>query len=206
MVVVTRRRWFLPDTPDVLGLLRSQLAVTMEGFDAFGAWAAGDSAAAEGVRDAEHRGDAAKRELLSALKEAFVTPMEPEDVFALSRGVDRLLNYARDLVNESGAMACPPDARIAEMAALVRSALRQIDVAVACLGSDADQATEAADAAITEERRLEHAYYEGMAALLEVEDRNERIARRELYRSCSRLGETVVDIAERVVYAVMKQS
>ena len=206
MVVVTRRRWFLPDTPDVLGLLRSQLAVTMEGLDAFGAWAAGDSAAAEGLRDAERRGDAAKRELLSALKEAFVTPMEPEDVFALSRGVDRLLNYARDLVNESDAMACPPDARIAEMAALVRSGLRQIDVAVAYLGSDADQATEAADAAITEERRLEHAYYEGMAALLEVEDRNERIARRELYRSCSRLGETVVDVAERVVYAVMKQS
>ena len=203
---MTRRRWFLPDTPDVLGLLRSQLAVTMEGLDAFGAWAAGDSAAAEGLRDAERRGDAAKRELLSALKEAFVTPMEPEDVFALSRGVDRLLNYARDLVNESDAMACPPDARIAEMAALVRSGLRQIDVAVAYLGSDADQATEAADAAITEERRLEHAYYEGMAALLEVEDRNERIARRELYRSCSRLGETVVDVAERVVYAVMKQS
>ena len=49
-------------------------------------------------------------------------------------------------------------------------------------------------------------YYEGMAGLLEVGDRNERIARRELYRSCSRLGETVVDIAERVVYAVMKQS
>jgi hypothetical protein len=206
VVVVTRRRWFLPDTPDVLGLLRSQLAVTMEGLAAFGTWAAGDSAAAEGVRDAERRGDAAKRELLNALKQAFVTPMEPEDVFALSRGVDRLLNYARDLINESDAMACPPDARIAEMAALVRGALRQIDVAVGCLGTDADQATEAADAAITEERRLEHAYYEGMAALLEVEDRNERIARRELYRSCSRLGETVVDIAERVVYAVMKQS
>jgi hypothetical protein len=206
VVVVTLRRWFLPDTPDVLGLLRSQLAVTMEGLDAFGTWAAGDLAAAEGVRDAERRGDAAKRELLNALKQAFVTPMEPEDVFALSRGVDRLLNYARDLINESDAMACPPDARIAEMAALVRGALRQIDVAVGCLGTDADQATEAADAAITEERRLEHAYYEGMAALLEVEDRNERIARRELYRSCSRLGETVVDIAERVVYAVMKQS
>jgi len=203
---VTSRRWFLPETPDVLGLLRGQVAVTMEGLDAFGAWAAGDPAAAEGVRDTERRGDAAKRELLSALKEAFVTPMEPEDVFALSRGIDRLLNYARDLINESEAMRCPPDARIAEMAALTRDALRQIDTAIACLGSDADQATEAADAAITEERRLERAYYEGMAALLEVEDRNERIARRELYRSCSRLGETVVDIAERVVYAVMKQS
>ena len=54
--------------------------------------------------------------------------------------------------------------------------------------------------------RLEHAYYAGMAALLEVEDMRERIARRELYRRCSRIGETVVDVAERVVYAVVKQS
>jgi uncharacterized protein Yka (UPF0111/DUF47 family) len=206
VVGVTRRRWFLPETPDVLGLLRRQLGVTMEGLDAFGAWAAGDLAAAEGVRDAERRGDVAKRELLSALRDAFVTPMEPEDVFALSRGIDRLLNYARDLVNESEAMACPPDARIAEIAALIGRALREIDTAVARLGSDVDAATEAADAAIVAERRLEQVYFEGMAALLEVEDRNERIARRELYRSCSKLGETVVDIAERVVYAVMKQS
>ena len=78
--------------------------------------------------------------------------------------------------------------------------------AVASLGSEADAATEAVDAAITLERRLEHAYYAGMADLLGIEDRNERIARRELYRSCSRLGETVVDVAERVVYAVMKES
>lgn len=203
---MTRQHWFLPETPDVLGLLRGQVAVTIEGLDAFRAWAGGDPAAADAVRDAERRGDAAKRTLLSALRAAFVTPLEPEDVFALSRGVDRLLNHARDLINESEAMACPPDARIAEMAALIGDALREIDGAVACLTDDADRATEAADSAITHEHRLEHVYYEGMAALLEVTDRNERIARRELYRSCSRLGETVVDIADRVVYAVMKQS
>ena len=203
---MTRWRWFLPETPDVLGLLRGQLAVTIEGLDAFGRWAGGEPAAADRVREAERAGDAAKRELLGALRVAFVTPLEPEDVFALSRGVDRLLNYARDLINESNAMACPPDVRIAEIASLLAGALSDIDTAVGWLGSDGDKATEAADAAIAQERKLEHAYYEGMADLLLVEDRNERIARRELYRSCSRLGETLVDIAERVVYAVMKQS
>jgi uncharacterized protein Yka (UPF0111/DUF47 family) len=206
VVGVTKRRWFLPETPDVLGLLRRQVAVTIEGLDAFAAWAAGDPAAAEAVRDAERRGDAAKRELLTALRAAFVTPIEPEDVFALSRGIDRLLNHARDLINESEAMACPPDERIATMAGLLGRALRHADTAISVLGSDADKATEEADAAIREERALEHAYYAGMAELLEVADRSERIARRELYRSCSRLGETVVDIAERAVYAVMKQS
>jgi uncharacterized protein len=202
---MTVRRWFLPETPDVLGLLRRQVAVTIVGVDEFVAWAAGDESAAERVRSAEHNGDLAKRELLTQLRAAFVTPLEPEDVFALSRGIDRILNYARDLVNESSAMECLPDAEIAEMARLLAAALRDVDRAIACLGSDGDEATAAADAAIRKERELEHAYYTGMAALLAVGDRSERIARRELYRRCSRIGETVVDVAERVVYAVVKQ-
>lgn len=203
---MSTRRWFLPERPDVVGLLREQLSVTIQGIDAFHAWASGDRAAAARVRDFEHSGDAAKRELLGALRAAFVMPLEPEDAFTLSREIDRLLNSARDVVNESEAMACPPDARMAAMAALVGGALIHVDAAVAALGADADAATEAADAAITEVRRLDRLYYEGMAALLEVDDRNERIALRELYRSCARLGETVVDIAERVIYAVMKES
>jgi uncharacterized protein Yka (UPF0111/DUF47 family) len=203
---MTLRRWFLPETPDVLGLLRHQVTVTIEGVDALAAWAAGDAAAAEALRDSGQRADVAKRELLSALRAAFVTPLEPEDLFALSRGIDRILNYAVDLANESEAMASPPDARIAEMANLLGEAMRHIDKAIECLGSDGDQATAAADAAISAERRLERAYYDGMAGLLGVEDRTERIARRELYRRCSRMGEVVVDVAERVVYAVVKQS
>ena len=200
------RRWFLPETPDLLGLLRRQVAVTIGSLDAFAAWAGGEARAAEAVRDAAPAGEAAKRELLSALRAAFVTPLEPEDVFALSRGVDRIQHYARDLVNESEAMASPPDARIAEMANLLAEALRHVDDAIAGLGSDGEDAMAAADAAIETERRLEHAYYNGMADLLQLTDRTERIARRELYRRCARIGETLVDVAERVVYAVVKQS
>ena len=200
------RRWFLPETPNVLGLLRVQIAVTMEAMDAFRAWAAGDPAAAATVRDAEERGNEAKRELVSTLRAAFVTPVEPEDLFALSRGIDRVLNYARDLVNESEAMACAPDARIAEMAELLSEALRHIDEAIGHLESGSRGATACAEAAIRCERRLERAYYAGMAELLEVEDRTERIARRELYRRGARIGEAVVDVAERVMYAIVKES
>jgi hypothetical protein len=201
-----RARWFLPDTPDILGLLRAQLAVTIEGMDAFAAWARGDFRGAHVVRQAEHRGDDAKRALLSALRAAFVTPLEPEDVFALSRGIDWILNYASDLISESDAMACPPDQMIAEMATLLGEAVRHIDDALGELGSDADAATAAADEAIEAEQRVQRTYYDGMAALLNEQSRSERIARRELYRRCLRIGEMVIDVSERVVYAVVKQS
>jgi len=92
------------------------------------------------------------------------------------------------------------------MAGLLAEAVRSIDQALAHLGSDNEAATTAADMAIKTERGLEHAYYEGMRELLEVENRGERIAHRELYRRCARIGETVIDVAERVVYAVVKQS
>ncbi len=201
-----RGHWFLPEIPDLNGLLRRQVAVTIEGVDALAAWAAGDPEAAQLLRDAEKRGDLAKREVLSALRSAFVTELEPEDVFALSRGIDRLLNYATDIVNEAEVMGSGPDPHIAAMAGLVAEALRGIDAAINRLGSDGDAATEAADAAIAAAHRLDDAYYRGMSALLEAEDRQDRISRRELYRRCSRLGEVVVDVAERVVYAVVKQS
>jgi uncharacterized protein Yka (UPF0111/DUF47 family) len=206
MARVSRRHWFLPESPDIVGLLRQQVSVTIEGLDLFVAWAEGDTTTADALRDVEHRGDAAKRTLLGALRAAFITPMEPEDVFALSRGIDWILDYARDLISESQVMGCPPDTVIAEMGRLLSEAVRNIDEALDQLTTDNDAATAAADAAIKAERRLEHTYYRGMGALLDVEGRSERIARRELYRRCARIGEMVIDVAERVVYAVVKQS
>jgi hypothetical protein len=201
-----KRRWFLPDTPDLIGQLRVQTKITLEGVEAFAAWAGGDAAAGETLRDIEHRGDAAKRELLEQLREAFVTPLAPEDLFALSRGIDWILDYTRDLARESVAMACPPDDRLAEMAEMLRDAVTHIESAIGDLQSKGDAASASADAAIKAVRRMGIAYYQGMAELLEVESRPERIGSRELYRRCDRIGEEVVDVAERIVYSVVKES
>jgi uncharacterized protein len=201
-----RGRWFLPETPDLVGQLGAQASVTVEGLDALASWAGGDERAGERLRDIEHRGDAAKREVLGALREAFVTPLEPEDLFALSRDIDWVLNYARDLVREARALNCPPDARLAEMTGLLREAMGHIRDAIGHLGSKGDAATAAADEAIAAERRMELAYYLGMAELLEVDLRKERISSRELYRRCTRIGDKVIDVAERIVYAVVKES
>ena len=49
--------------------------------------------------------------------EAFTTPLEPEDIFELSRGLDRVLNNAKNAVREAEVIQMAPDAAIAEMAA-----------------------------------------------------------------------------------------
>ncbi len=158
------------------------------------------------VREAEPRGDLRKRELVNALRAAFVIPLEPEDVFALSRGIDLILDFARDLVAEAAVLDQAPDAGIAEMAELMAAAVRRLDEAIAVLGSDDEAANAAAEATIEVQHRIGDAYYRGMAGLLEERDMRSRIKLRELYRRCARIGEVIMDVAERVMYAIVKQS
>ena len=202
------RSWFLADTPDILGMLRAQVALTVEGMDAFAAWAAGggDAQAAAAVHTIEHRADTAKRELLGSLRAAFVTPLDPEDVFALSRGIDWILNHAKDAIGESEVMGCPPDDATAAMAGLLAQSVRHIDAAVARIDDRSGDTADFAHAAVKAERRLEKVYRAAMGALAGLDDLRVVIGRQELYRRCSRMGETAVDVAERLIYADLKES
>jgi uncharacterized protein Yka (UPF0111/DUF47 family) len=206
MARLNPRRWFLPETPDVIGILRSQLALTIEGADRLVDWAEGARVELAELREIEARGERARRDLLDALREAFITPIEPEDLFAMSRGTGRMLDEIGDLVGEAEVLRCSPDEGIAGMTRLLAEAAREIDKGVAGLGSSGRDATAAADRAIEIVRDMQSHYYRGMATTLDLDDRGERIARRELYRRCSRIGDTAVDVAERIVYSVVKES
>jgi uncharacterized protein Yka (UPF0111/DUF47 family) len=204
---VTRRNWLLPEVPDLLGRLGAQAALTLEGADAFAAWAGGNPGAAAVVRDSERRGDEAKRELLETLRAAFVAPLEPEDLFTLSRGVDRIVTYMSDVITEAEVLDVTPDPGIGRMAAVLAEGVRELAAAIHALPSnDADAAEAAADRAIAAKHRSDEAYYTGMADLLTMDDRATRIQLRELYRRCSTISEVIVDVAERVIYAIVKET
>ncbi len=199
------QRWFLPESPDVIGMLKRQLAVTGEGVDALVQWAHGDASKADVVRELEHRGDEHKHELEVALTSAFTTPLEPEDLYTLSRGIDWILGHAKDLVRESEVMACPPDEPLAQMCEALAGAVHLLPEAIEHLATRDSTATERANEALRRVRDIEKIYREAMASLLAVSDLREVTARRELYRRMSRMGDTVVDVAERIWYAVVKE-
>jgi uncharacterized protein Yka (UPF0111/DUF47 family) len=199
-------RWFLPEQPDMLEMLRTQLEVTREAGDALAEWARGDESKADLIRELEHRGDEQKRRLETALTTAFTTPLEPEDLYTLSRGIEWILNQSKDLVRESEVMDCPPDPQLAEMCKHVAEAVRHVSEAVTLLGTDSGDATEKANEALSAVRQLEKVYRDAMAALVGIDDLREVMSRRELYRRVSRIGEIVVDVAERVWYAVVKEA
>jgi phosphate uptake regulator len=78
--------------------------------------------------------------------------------------------------------------------------------AVGLLGSDTEAATEKANEALRAQRQIERVYRDAMASLVGVEDLREVMSRRELYRRVPRIGEVVVDVAERVWYTVVKEA
>lgn len=199
------RRWFLPEQPDVFGMLCLQFEATREAVDALVAWARGDESQAERIRALEHRGDEHKRELERALTTAFATPLEPEDLYTLSRDVDWILNLSKDLVRESEVMDCPPDPAVAEMCARLAEAVHLLAEAVELLGTRSPEATAKANEALRAQRQIEKVYRDAMAALVGVDDLREVMSRRELYRRVARIGDVVVEVAERVWYAVVKE-
>lgn len=200
------QHWFLPESPGVIGMLSLQLDVTTEGVDALVAWARGDAGRGADIRALEHRGDEHKRALERALTTAFMTPLEPEDLYTLSRGIDWILNLSKDLVRESEVMATSPDPPLAEMCEQLARSVHLVSEAVHLLGSDSEAATAKANEALRAQRQIEKVYREAMAALVGVDDLREVFARRELYRRVARIGEVVVDVAERVWYTVVKEA
>ncbi len=211
--------WFLPDEPDVLAGLRSQMALTVSGMEAFAAWAAGDEAAADAVRTREHEADEARRALRTALRDAFITPISPEDIFILSQLLDRILNGAKDVVREAEVMAMPSDEPMAEMAERLLDGTNHLSRAFGAIavhgGEDSHRtATQAADDATKSARRMEKVYRQAMGSLLELELTDgspqahvrEVIGRRELYRRLSRIADALVDVADRVWYAAVKEA
>jgi len=200
------RRWFLPDMPDILALLQGQAQVTQVGLRHFVDWANGDADAGDRVREAEHEADASMRTVLTALRQAFSTPLDPEDIYELSERTDVVINAAKNIVREAEVLAALPDEHMAAMAAAVADGQLHLCDAIAALAHDDDGATRASDDAVSCCRDVEHVYRAAMSDLLDLDDVREVIARRELYRRFSRTADAVEQVDERIWYAVVKSA
>jgi uncharacterized protein Yka (UPF0111/DUF47 family) len=200
-----KRHWLLPETPDVLGLLVHQGQLTLAGVEALGRWAEGDSSQASLVEVRQVDATEARRAVLMAIRRAFTTALEPEDLFELSERLAAVLTQAKDLVREAEMLAMAPDRAMADIAGLVVAGVRTLVDAMPDLARHPDTAIEAADAAVIQEERIEGVYRKAMSALVAEEDLREVSGRRELYRRSARIGEATMRVAHRYWYAVVKR-
>jgi len=198
--------WFLPQTPDVQGMLSRQATVTLEGMRAFTAWTSGDLGRADDVRAREHEADKVRRDLLRSVQEAFTTPLAKEDLFEISVQLDDVINGAKNVVREADLLDVLPDEHTHRMAELLEQGVDRLVEACRHVGTDPERATSAADEAVKSQRHLERAYRSAMSALLEQHHLPEVLARQEVYRRLTHISDSVVHVAERIWYTSVKET
>src|SRR5512142_1244390 len=122
----------LPKKENVfLKLIHDQAALTLEGLDALKAYLnAQDPADSALLNTKEKEADEARRILIDELNKTFVTPFDREDIFALSRTIDDVLDYAYSTVTEMEVLKVGPTPSMLRMASLLRDAAYELSMAV----------------------------------------------------------------------------
>lgn len=156
-------------------------------------------------RQLEKDADEIRRILIDELNRTFVTPIDREDIFGLSRAIDDVIDYVYSTVDGMEVLGVQPDEALMEMSSLVRDMASELHLALQRLGDHPGVAYEHAMRAKALENRVEESYRQNIAALFQgaenVEHIMDMLKRREVLRHLSnaadqgdRAGDIIADI------------
>jgi hypothetical protein len=161
------------------------------------------------VRAAEKDADEVRRILIDELNRSFVTPFDREDLFALSRAIDDVLDYADSTVDEMVLLGVTPNTYLERMVSLLRDAAEEINRGVQRLQDRPNVANDHAVRAKALENRVESVYREAVGALFngprDVEHIMDMLKRREIYRHLSNAADRGDEAANILGDIVVKQ-
>jgi len=203
--VKRRIPWFMSPRPDVLGLLQRHAEAMQRGLEALARWSSeGSETDVQAIREAEHEGDALRRELIEQLTTALTTPIEQEHAYALSERIDEVLNSVKDVVRIARALDWRPDGAAAGMARCAEEAGRDLLAAIGKIGVRDAHPGDDADRAIKAARRVEHELLAGLDALRSDADPRYLQATLEVYRRYEAVGSSLLRAADRLLYAILR--
>ena len=137
----------------------------------------------------EKEADEVRRVLIDELNRTFVTPIDREDIFALSLTIDDVLDYANSTVEEMHMLRVAPNAFMERMVSLLSDAAREIYMGVSRLEDHPNVANDHAVRAKALENRMESVYREAIADLFamprDIDHVVEMLKLREIYRHLS---------------------
>jgi len=190
-------------------LIQEQAALTLEGMGALKAYMTGeDPAAASNLNTKEKEADEARRILIDELNKTFITPFDREDIFALSRTIDDVLDYAYSTMTEMEILKVEPTPYMQRMASLLRDAAYELSMAVNRLEEHPGVSNDHAQRAKALENRVEDVYREALADLFSgVEDIKhvvKMLKLREVYRHLSNAADRGDEAANVIANIVVK--
>ncbi|MDP6792504.1 MAG: DUF47 family protein [Anaerolineales bacterium] len=164
---------------------------------------------AQQLRMVEKEADEVRRMLIDELNRNFITPLDREDIFALSRAVDDVVDYADTTVDEMVLLGIQPTPFLVRMASLLTDAAAEIYNGVLRLQDHPSVANEHAMRAKALENRVERVYREAIADLFsgprDLDHVVEMLKLREIYRHLSNAADRGDEAANVIADIVVKQ-
>ena len=167
------------------------------------------SETAQQLRSVEKDADEVRRMLIDELNRNFITPLDREDIFALSRAVDDVVDYADTTVDEMVLLGIEPTPFLERMASLLTDASAEIHKGVLRLQDRPSVANEHAMRAKALENRVERVYREAIADLFsrprDLDHVVEMLKLREIYRHLSNAADRGDEAANVIADIVVKK-
>ena len=188
-------------------LLAHQSSKSLEGLEALWSFAEnGTKENANHVRNLEREADELRRILVEELDRTFITPLDREDIYALSRAIDDVVDYANTTVDEMEIYDVKGDQHIQDMVNILRKAARELNDAVKILKDYPRIALEHAVKAKSYENEMEKAYHLALADLFKGTDTVYMLKMREIYRHLSNAADRGDEAANIISSVVMKHT
>jgi predicted phosphate transport protein (TIGR00153 family) len=171
-------------------LLIQQAEYTYEGFKILLSYVQNpDEDLARLLYEMEKEADDVRRILIDELNRTFVTPIDREDIFALSLTIDDVLDYANTTMEEMDLLDIEPNPYIERMVSLLTDAARELHQGASRLEDHPNVANDHAVRAKALENRVETVYREAIADLFrmprDIDHIVEMLKLREVYRHLS---------------------
>ena len=191
-----------------LKLMHDQAALTVAGLDALKAFMEGQEGAGAELTRKEKEADEVRRILIYELNKTFITPIDREDIFALSRAIDDVIDYAYSTLSEMEILKVKPTQYMVRIASLLRDAAFELLQAVDRLGDHPGVASEHAQRAKALENKIEDVYREALADLFHGAEDTKHIMKmlkqREVYRHLSNAADRGDEAANVIADIVVK--
>lgn len=203
------RRLFTKRQNVFIKLIKEQATLTLDGMEALKAYLAShDPADSARLVSKEKEADEVRRILIDELNRTFITPFDREDIFALSRTIDDVLDYAYTTVSEMEILKVEPTPYMERMASLLRDAAYELLMAVNRLEEHPGVANDHAQRAKALENRVEDVYREALADLFSGAEDIKHVVKmlklREVYRHLSNAADRGDEAANVIADIVVK--
>jgi predicted phosphate transport protein (TIGR00153 family) len=205
------RDFLKPRQNNFVKLLLDQASLTLKGLELLQTYMDEQNpSVAQEIMMTEKEADEVRRILIDELLRTFVTPIDREDIFALSRAIDDVIDYANTTVDEMEILNVEPTPFMRRIASLLRDAAYEIHLGVLRLEDHPLVASEHAQRAKALENRVEHVYREAVADLFsgpqDVEHVVEMLKHREVYRHLSNAADRGDEAGNIIADIVVKMS